>query len=205
MTTTTLPNRTSVIHPLYIYLPSAPHANHVCATLRVQITASASTILPLKCTIKESTDYNNQPTTVKSCEPESEVMGVEGTIAQTTTLPPYSIEDPVPRADGCTLSSILSPKWTFSAFSLATDDLATTVTFEVILVTQLRGFQYPIPVSVAIPHAADADWYPCEIGPDGQNEAPLWPYECSVKYKSDEKQIVLNAAWACRDLDDKHP
>ncbi|KAK3985429.1 hypothetical protein QBC44DRAFT_374158 [Cladorrhinum sp. PSN332] len=171
----------------------------------VQITASASTKLPLQCETKEATDHNGHPTTLKACQPEAEVLGLEGTIAQAVTLPPYAIEDPVPRADGCTLSSILNPKWTFSAFSLASDDLTTTVTFEVILVTQRRGFQYPIAISVAIPHAADAVYYPCEIGPDGENEAPLWPYECSVKYAAEEKEIVLSAAWACQDLDDKNP
>ncbi|KAK4165465.1 hypothetical protein QBC43DRAFT_208397 [Cladorrhinum sp. PSN259] len=171
----------------------------------IQITASAATTLPLKCDTKNATDYNDHPTTIRTCAPEVEVIGLEGMIAQAVTLPPYAIEDPVPRADGCTLSSILSPKWTFSAFSLASDNMTTTVTFEVILATQRRGFQYPIPISVAIPHGSDAVYYPCEIGPDGQNDAPLWPYECSVKYAAEEKEVVLSAAWACQDLDDKNP
>ncbi|KAK4223380.1 hypothetical protein QBC38DRAFT_517170 [Podospora fimiseda] len=170
----------------------------------VQITASASSTIPLQCNTKESTDYNEQPTVVKACQPEAEVLGMEGSITQTAALPPYAIEDPVPRADGCTISSILNPVWTFSHFSLASNAETTTVTFEVILATARRGFQYPIPVSVTIPHAGDAVYYPCEIGPDGENEAPLWPYECSVKYAADTKEIVLSAAWACHDLDDKN-
>jgi len=48
-------------------------------------------------------------------------------------------------------------------------------------------------------------WYECEIGSDGGNGLPLWPYKCQFKYDAAKKELVLDANWECRDLDVRHP
>lgn len=119
------------------------------------------------------------------------------------------LEDPAPsqRGDGCTLTSIFNPRWQFSAFSVV--DKA--VGFEVILAAEDRGFQYPMPVNQGEPLAPeagdekDAGWFRCDIGADGGNGLPLWPYACSLRYDGESKELVMRAQWQCLDLDAGHP
>lgn len=121
------------------------------------------------------------------------------------TLPPYAIEDPAPAPDGCTISSLLDPRWSFSAFNIFdANSSSSTVTFEVILQTD-RGFQYPIPIYQGAPVEGNEGWYECDIGADGGNALPLWPYQCSFKYTAATQELVLDADWSCQDLDRDHP
>lgn len=139
-------------------------------------------------------------------------MPVAGSLGEVVTLPPYALEEPLPRRDGCTLTSIFNPRWQFSAFRIYDDDngdngsSAGSVSFEVILQAQDRGFQYPIPIYQGAPVESDDEgWYECDIGADGGNGLPLWPYECTFKYTRATNELVLDAKWACRDLDLDQP
>jgi hypothetical protein len=128
-----------------------------------------------------------------------------------TTLRPYALEEPTPstRGDGCTLTSILNPRWQFSHFGVTAGEVG----FEVILAAEDRGFQYPIPIYQGEPVKGDGEeegWYECEIGADGGNGLPLWPYKCRFKYEGQTGQgeagvLGLEAEWECRDLDGAHP
>ncbi len=123
-----------------------------------------------------------------------------------TTLRPYSLEDPTPssRGDGCTLTSIFSPNWQFSHFRLEDG----RISFEVILTAVDRGFQYPIPIYQGKAVEGKEGWYECEVGQDGGNGLPLWPYACRFRYDGDSKNgggLVLDAQWQCEDLDEVHP
>lgn len=127
-------------------------------------------------------------------------MTVPGKLGTVVTMPPYVIEDPAPARDGCTVSSIFNPRWVFSGFAI----VGGAVSFEVILQTD-RGFQYPIPIYQGEPTKPGPGWYECDIGADGGNGLPLWPYECRFRYTPETKQLVLDAKWACQDLDVDHP
>lgn len=81
------------------------------------------------------------------------------------------------------------------------------VTFEIILMAEDRGFQYPILVSQgeALTDEGNKGWYACDIGEDGGNGLPLWPYECIFKYDKEGSGLELRAKWKCTDLDRAHP
>jgi hypothetical protein len=127
-----------------------------------------------------------------------------------TPLAPYSIEDPVPGPDGCTLSSIFHPQWTFSSFEVDTNaQNASSVSFEVILRTGSPGFQFPISIyqgdTTRLAGGDDGSWYACVIGPSGDIGQPLWPTACSFQYRPATQQLTLKADWACAELDPDHP
>jgi len=143
------------------------------------------------------------------CTAASEVT-LSGKPETITPLTPYSIEDPVPARDACTITSVVSPQWTFSHFTLTTEQDKTTpvVSFDIILATQNRGFQYPIEIYQGAPvegGSAHDGWYECDIGPDGGNGLPLWPNKCSFKYDTETKDFTLRANWACEELDPENP
>lgn len=132
-------------------------------------------------------------------------MRVTGEVASSARLPPYSIEDPVPTADGCTISSVVAPAWALSNFEVDVDeetlpeDAATApfVGFYMRLRTQQLALDYPVFV-----HQADVDlragddedaWVVCEFG---QGEVPLAPKRCEFRYRAD---------WICIDLDEENP
>ncbi|KAH6848118.1 hypothetical protein B0I37DRAFT_432215 [Chaetomium sp. MPI-CAGE-AT-0009] len=171
----------------------------------LQITATGASPLPLTCTTTPGT--RNQTNTY--CSTASSVP-LPGTLGATTTLRPYALEDPAPgwaatppRGDGCTLTSIFDPRWQFSAFRVD----GGAVSFEIILVAGDRGFQYPIPVyqGEAVEVEGEEGWYECEIGADGGNGLPLWPYRCSFRYEGEGGGLVVKADWECMDLDREHP
>jgi hypothetical protein len=132
---------------------------------------------------------------------------LKGKLGSVAALSPYSLQDPAPSGDGCTISSIYHPQWSFSAFEV--DETVTTgasaVSFNLILQTGNPGFQFPIAISQDTPVAGSSSWYHCAIGPDGENALPLWPTDCTFKYDKATKQLSLNANWACNDLDLAHP
>ncbi|KAL2185595.1 hypothetical protein L209DRAFT_452530 [Thermothelomyces heterothallicus CBS 203.75] len=182
----------------------------------LQIPAIGTIKLPLKCTTSEGPD--NQ--TNRYCTTEEPSVALEGSLGTVTTLHPYALEDPVvPTRDGCTLTSIFNPRWQFSHFATtayADDDdddddekkggSAAAVSFEIILAAEDRGFQYPIPVYQGGEEEGEEEgWYECDIGADGGNGLPLWPYRCSFRYDADGQELELKADWACQDLDREHP
>jgi len=173
----------------------------------VVIKAEASEVLPLQCTNKKiQGDF-----TRRTCEADKEIT-VKGKLLSEDPLPAFSIEDPVPGADGCTVSSIFKPQWALSSFAIdgatgaSTSNAGTgVISFNIILQTGTRGFQSPIAVSqgAAVPNSPG--WYKCEVGPDGGIGQPLWPYDCTLRYNAESKELTLKADWACEDLDKEHP
>ncbi len=139
-------------------------------------------------------------------------MVLKGKVLQEEVLPPYSIDDPLPLPDGCTLSSIFSPRWTFSAFevdhnasvAVANDGSTSSVSFNLILQTANPGFQFPISISQDA-RVANSSWFKCAIGEAGGEGQILWPSECTFQYRPLTKELALKADWTCSDLDPDHP
>ncbi len=152
-----------------------------------------------------------------------------GKLVSDTKLPAYSIEDPMPVPDGCTISSILSPTWNFSDFSLEHNNTsnASYVTFLVSLGTgvpsnfggaepvAIAGGITPTPEpmghmghmnsvsSMAAPSSSDASaWSPCVFA---EGVTPSAPSNCSFRYDSATGKLELKADWLCDDLDADRP
>lgn len=168
-------------------------------TNRVSYTGSAKTKLPLKCTSESGRT---------ACEADQ--VGVEGELAEKTDLVPYSIEDPLPTADGCTISSVVSPSWSLSNFEVTRNASEArgqgAVAFNMKLNTKANLFDYPVYVNhrdMEIGAAADDDtWYPCAFG---AGEQPLAPKNCTFRYAQKTNTLAVNADWACMDLDPENP
>lgn len=84
------------------------------------------------------------------------------------------------------------------------------MSFEIILAAGDVGFQYPIAVYQGGEVEGEEGWYTCEVGADGGNGLPLWPYQCRFRYEEGGEEgkggaLVLEADWACKDLDREHP
>lgn len=145
--------------------------------------------------------------TRKTCEAKE--YKLTGKLLSEAAIPAFSIEDPQPGADGCTISSIFQPQWSLSAFTIdgsagpATANADQKVSFNIILATGSRGFQYPIYVTQG--KAIEDGWYECDIGPDGEQGPPLFPYKCSLKWDGEGSVLSLKADWKCVDLDAENP
>ncbi|KAK4199481.1 hypothetical protein QBC40DRAFT_328607 [Triangularia verruculosa] len=168
----------------------------------LQISASGTLPLPLECQtepIPSSPRHLKKFCTVPNDDSSISLSGSLGTVV---TLPPYSIEDPVPsNTDSCTVSSIYNPRWQFSYFSTYNN----SISFEIILQTN-RGFRYPNPVYQG--KARGDGWFDCEIGYDGGSQVPdgpLWPYRCQFKWDGEGKVLELRAEWECTELDPGNP
>ncbi|KAM7187472.1 hypothetical protein V8F33_011212 [Rhypophila sp. PSN 637] len=169
------------------------------------ITASGTIKLPLECETNPVPDSPND--TKKSCIiPEEGDITMPGTVDALTILAPFVIEDPIPQRDGCTLTSIFNPKWSFSQFSVTTTPAGKEdIFFNIILAAENRGFQFPIPIYTGEAVKGKEGWYNCVVGQDGENAAPLWPYQCEFKYENATKNLEIRADWACVDFDPEHP
>ncbi|VBB79619.1 Putative protein of unknown function [Podospora comata] len=170
----------------------------------LQFTASASTILPLTCTTTPLSAGSAINETVCDHNP---TLVLAGKVDSATTLPPYSLTEPIPRDNTCTITSILAPKWQFSAFEIVytpEKEEWEAINFEIILATY-SGFQYPIPVTVSRAAGREGGWFECVIGADGANDQPLWPYACLVQFNPETKELKLKANWQCRELDGDQP
>ena len=212
--TTTLPSR------MFLF-PCPPQTsskdfqvpNLTTTPTSLNITATGSAVLPLECTTVPV--YDSPGDTKKTCQvPHDAGVTVPGKLATVTTLKPFVIEDPIPGRDGCTLTSIFHPSWAFSQFSVTTLSSSTSASssvpkqelfFNIILQTDSRGFQYPIPIYQGEAVSGQEGWYKCVVGQDGENAAPLWPYECSFAYNSSTKGLTIKADWACQEFDPAHP
>lgn len=166
-------------------------------------------VLPLNCITEPVKDDPNGNKTI--CDTDEDVT-VKGSLLFSDPLPPYSIEDPLPVPDGCTLSSILNPTWIFSAFQVdsnasaaaANDNSSAVVTFEIILQTQNPGFQFPVSITQGM-QVGDDQWYECDIGGGGNTGQLLWPRNCTMQYTPATMEITLKSDWVCSDLDPDHP
>ena len=171
-------------------------------SFRISVSASASVVLPLEC--ERETEFSNGQVKT-SCVTDKDVLLTGGPATQ-ASLTPYSISDPSPAADGCTVSSIFDPRWSFSAFEVdsnAASNASATVAFNIRIVGGGFGFGSPLIVSQG---AVGADgWSACELGPGGEVAKSGWPVDCSLKYDAATKKLDLKADWICSDLDPHHP
>ena len=145
--------------------------------------------------------------TATTCNALSDLT-VNGQLLSKTPLPPYSIAEPLPVDDGCTISSVLNPQWTFSQFhvdSTPAGNGPSLVTFEIILKAPRRGYAYPISISQDATAASSDGWYPCVLGPGADSPHGLWPSACSIKYTPATKELIFKADWVCGELDPDHP
>jgi len=136
------------------------------------------------------------------------MVTINGTVVEEQDLPPFSIEDPLPVLDGCTLSSVVNPAWRISAFevdrnSSAPNATTASMTFSVTLATLDREFPFPVTISADEVHLNSSDvWYPCRFG---EGQIPTAPYRCSFQYDWAKNKLALKADWLCSDLDPKNP
>ncbi|CAK7211578.1 hypothetical protein SCUCBS95973_001162 [Sporothrix curviconia] len=191
----------------------------------VQITAVGRAKLPLTCEATHTPGAGDEAgQTTKQCVPSAALANtnstgrpgshvpaitVQGRVTHTEPLPPYSIEEPQPVPDGCTVSSLLNPVWMFSAFGYDKKNNATSavenVSFDLILQTGNPGFQFPISITQGKHSGNSSSWYTCVIGNGGDDSPTLWPYACQFQYVPATKQLSLKANWYCSDIDAKHP
>ncbi|CAK7207402.1 hypothetical protein SEUCBS139899_010212 [Sporothrix eucalyptigena] len=188
------------------------YCDDVDAGKPISIQASGSVVMPLNCT-SLATGTADKPGNKTTCLSTSDIVVKADKPGVVTQLPPYSITDPLPTPDGCTVSSIVNPTWTLSSFEIdsgvgnqtAAGNLTdiTAVGFDLQFTTGTNEFTYP--VSVYPGKAVDGKppgWFQCKFGPD---EEPLAPYNCSYTYDAATKQLSLAADWICSDLDKEHP
>ncbi|OAA66648.1 hypothetical protein SPI_01224 [Niveomyces insectorum RCEF 264] len=191
----------------------------------VSITATGSVVLPLNCTsvpIDAAAGSTSPPGNKTTCVSTSDIVVPGQQPGTVTSLPPYSIEDPLPTPDGCTVSSLVAPAWIFSSFELdrpaGTNDSSissnssssagggnATVGFDLQFRTATNDFTFPVSVYQGPPvseQQTSQPWYTCTFGPD---EVPLAPYTCSYTYDGATKKLTLAADWICSDLDPEHP
>lgn len=162
---------------------------------RVSYTGTAKAVIPLVCVDEDGRT---------ACEVDE--VDIHGELASKTDLVPYSIEDPLPTADGCTISSVVNPSWTISNFGVdkkaPSSEGGSSVAFNIKLNTKVNLFDYPVYVNNRnVDLAADA-WYPCTFG---AGEQPLAPKSCTFKYDEKTSTLSVKADWVCADLDVEYP
>ncbi|KAK4446952.1 hypothetical protein QBC34DRAFT_468682 [Podospora aff. communis PSN243] len=185
------------------------YCDDLSAAQPASYTATGTTTLPLKCV----TELGRT-----ACEADS--VPVSGTLLSRTSLTPYSIQDPLPAADGCTISSVVSPAWTITNFEVVTPPSTPahdhghgapaapaapgSVGFNIKLNTQTNAFDYPVfATNRAVTLADKETWWPCSFG---TGEQPLAPRSCKFRYEAGEEAVVrVDADWVCVDLDAGSP
>ncbi|KAK4220783.1 hypothetical protein QBC38DRAFT_513881 [Podospora fimiseda] len=192
------------------HIQTVPEFNPETFTLSVNetwylaITAHARSKLPITCEAFSDT------TTFCTGDPHT----FTGRLVSSFPLPPYSLKDPLPTAESCTISSVVSPSWWFSDLVTTTSGTGTgSVKFGIELATgnsSFTGFPsviarggVPIKLLMGGAQALEPVWYPCVFESIG--ELNLTPTACAFKYDSAERVLRLSADWKCGDLDAAHP
>ncbi|KAK3312170.1 hypothetical protein B0H66DRAFT_608445 [Apodospora peruviana] len=165
----------------------------VDAARPISYSARGTTTLSLKCSKDDTTT---------SCE--ADAVTVHGEVVTEENLAPYSIEDPLPTADGCTVSSVVSPSWILSNFEVEKSSASRgAVSFNMKLNTKNNLFDYPVFVNHNDVDLQSADeWYPCAFGP---GELPLAPKNCTFRFDEATNRLDIKADWVCIDVDAVHP
>ncbi|KAG7288290.1 hypothetical protein NEMBOFW57_007821 [Staphylotrichum longicolle] len=173
----------------------------------IAITASGSTPPPLECT-----DFPESSHTFCT-------GGSNGTFAGNITsralLQPYSLNDPLPTAESCTIASVLSPAWWFNNFEtnttrngsetvtarfgmeLQTGAQATGYVAEIVA----NGVRYAAPTNGT--SAGELPWNKCVI--ESVGDPVLAPTGCEFRYEMASRFLGLRVQWQCADLDAKSP
>ncbi|KAL2167421.1 hypothetical protein VTG60DRAFT_1327 [Thermothelomyces hinnuleus] len=175
------------------------------------ITGYGTTALDLQCQVFNGTGEGN---TTTFC------TGVtDGTFAGEATgraaLPPYSLRDPLPTAEGCTASSVVAPGWWLNDFVTNTTRARNdTVTARFGL--ERRGGAGAAPAGSFSIVAADGvryssangsvdalPWNECVLG--SVANAALAPTGCEFRYQMATRFLGLKVQWTCNDLDAESP
>ncbi|CAK7208775.1 hypothetical protein SBRCBS47491_000209 [Sporothrix bragantina] len=190
------------------------YCDDVDAGKPISITASGSVVMPLNCT-SVATGTAAAPGNKTTCLSTSDIVVKAEKAGTVTHLPPYSVTDPLPTPDGCTVSSIVNPTWTLSSFEIdsgagnktvnssntsATD--ITAVGFDLQFTTGTNENTYPVSVYQGPAVDGKPQWFKCKFGPGEEQLAPL---DCSYTYNATSKQLTLAADWICNDLDRENP
>ncbi|KAK3290485.1 uncharacterized protein B0H64DRAFT_350467 [Chaetomium fimeti] len=175
----------------------------------LSITGSGTIPLALECSVFNET--TTETTTFCS-------GGTDGTVAGNVTarglLPPYSLNDPLPTGESCTISSVTSPAWWFNGFE------TNTTTANSDMVTARFGMELQtaaastgnfaivaadgVPVSeVPTNSSADLQWNKCVLQSVG--DVALAPTGCEFRYDMASRFLGLRVNWTCSDLDPGSP
>ncbi|KAK4183190.1 hypothetical protein QBC35DRAFT_544336, partial [Podospora australis] len=133
-----------------------------------------------------------------------------GRLVNLEPLPPYSLRDPSPVGESCTISSIVAPAFRFSDFETVTTPGQSlgSIRFGIELQTggQFTGFPSTVSrggISGLSPTDIGPAWYPCTFESIG--EQSLTPTNCAFRYDADTGVLGVNADWRCNDLDAAKP
>jgi hypothetical protein len=161
------------------------------------------TKLPLDCFTDQS-EVEHIKEEVVFCSNDG--VTFNGTAASVAKLPPYSLKDPLPTTDSCTISSILSPAWRLSLFETTSGNGSTgSVQFNIEIKTNDIPSEYPQTIMQSGIHLAttnDTTWYSCAFAP---GDILVAPSNCTFQYNSKSRQLSLKAQWTCDDLDISQP
>ncbi|KAK4119005.1 hypothetical protein N657DRAFT_650692 [Parathielavia appendiculata] len=174
----------------------------------ISITASGRTILDLACS------HFSFPDIVTFC-----TGGTDGTFPGSITsqalLQPYSLNDPLPTADSCTISSVLSPAWWLNNFETETttgnSDVVTAL-FDMELQTGRSQVQPTGSGATLIADgvrvstnssSSELPWNKCELY--AVSDTALAPTGCEIKYDMASRFLGLKVDWRCADLDPGSP
>jgi hypothetical protein len=167
-----------------------------CSLARTSLNAQGSLMLPWECAENSDVaDGVNEDVTF--CTASNDVT-IPGTVVREQALPRYSLKDPLPTADSCTVASIMYPTWKVSDFAITDAGSNHTLSFNIEL--QTGSQQATLPATVAL-ESYTADWNQCVFaGPQ-----PTAPSDCTFRYNSESKSLDLKTNWTCSDLDPTHP
>ncbi|SPQ23987.1 23147234-4904-4ae1-896b-19f665238165 [Thermothielavioides terrestris] len=140
-----------------------------------------------------------------------------GNVTSHTLLQPYSLDDPLPTTDSCTVASMLSPAWwldNFASNTTTNHSDVETVSFAMELQTSGQptgnaayiatdGVRSSNGSAPANSSAAALPWYPCNITSVG--DPTLAPTNCSFRYDMPSRFLGLQVQWQCADLDAHSP
>ncbi|KAM7183985.1 hypothetical protein V8F33_013256 [Rhypophila sp. PSN 637] len=188
----------------------------VSSTASIQFTATSHVSLPLEC---QDFPIEGSKDLVVFCTGSEEANPVwNGTLIAEERLPAYeSLQDPLPNADSCTVSSVLSPAWRIGNLAANTNPGGSvgSLTFQIELATGDTPGSYPATIIQSWEKLSgndentegneaekEGEWYTCGF-PEG--EQPEHLTACTFLYDANKKTLALNATWTCRDLDREHP
>lgn len=185
-------------------------ANEELTNVRFAITGYGAIPLDLECQIFDGAGEGNQTAFCTGT--------TDGTFSGEATgreaLPPYSLRDPLPTAEGCTVSSVVAPGWWLNDFvtntTRARNDTLTarfglerrsapgSPPFGSFSIVAADGVRY-----ASANGSVDAlPWNECQISPAN---AALAPSACELRYQMATRYLGLNLQWTCNDLNTENP
>jgi len=196
----------------------------------VAVTASGTTQLSLNCNVFNGTapsagsllspldvggngTSNGNTTTFCTGGTDGAFEGDKDAISR-VPLPPYSLNDPLATADGCTVSSILAPGWWLHDFvtntTFAHND---TVTARFGMELGRGGLRptgrFATVAADGVRYSAtngsidDMPWNECVL--EGVGDVALAPTGCEFRYEMASRFLGLRVQWACDDLEKGNP